>query len=68
MKDPGKVVLISPVKVEVEVGFDMAGGFVLVGTTVAGLTGVGTCIGTFRVVAVSRGFSGFRSGIMSSES
>ena len=66
VKGVGKAVLIS--LVEVEVGLDMAGGFVLGGITVTGLTGTGTGTGTFGVVAASRGFSGFGSGIMLSGS
>ena len=64
VKSAGKVALISPVKVEVEVGLDMAGGFVLGGMVVTRLMGVRTCIEILGIDAVSKGFSGFRSGTM----
>ena len=68
VKSAGKAALISSMEVEVEVGLDMAGGFVLGEMVVTGFTGVGTCVGMLRIVAVSRGFSGFRSRTMLSGS
>ena len=68
VKSTGRVALISPVEVGVEVGLDIAGKFILGGMVVAGLTGVGVHTETLGVVAASRGFSRFRSRIMLSGS
>ena len=58
VKLTGRAALISLIEVEVEVGLDMAGGFILGAMVVTGLTGIGMCIETFGAVAMLRGFSG----------
>ena len=65
VKSTGKAALISFVEVKIKV--DIAGGVVLGGMVVTEFTGVGMCVETLRVVAASRGFSGFGSGIISLE-